>query len=1150
MVRPFSELDVGADCDDAFVTARALRRQHQRAVLTFLGAAATLRAPQAAMYGSRLRHLVTFVAPLTQAFEASGVTVVDPIASLSALVATHSQKGLGQGAQLRFAVPRVLAQGPQVLATSVAANDALYRALATGQLETHTLASAYTPTLYKTVCAAAAPDSTLLRFPSQDLIQHRCSKLQTLQPLLREKQAGGHRVLIFTQMTRMLDILEQFLSGEGYRFLRLDGSTPVVERQRMMDRFNRDDGIFCFILSTRSGGLGMNLTGADTVVFYDSDWNPTMDAQAQDRCHRIGQTRDVHIYRLICASTVEENILLKANQKRRLGELAIEGGTFTPEFLKGGISDLFDGAGATSETESGTGTTSNISSTPSGSARTRRRNKSTSTSKVKGTEALLGDPTEGLDEQEIEQGFLAAEDEDDREAAIRARRETVTETDEFVDIGDGSGTDEEEVDPVEALNAQLEGLRGVEKHALEVLQRYLTPSHQAQLQRAREEMREKDLQLREMQAKLQACEDELTSDEEEMLFYDKTELEEAFMHYVSHASDLDEEPYAAPQPRDQLDVHIDTSLVTQYRLGFMLFEAPPNLEHRRRKRRKRIKDLYKRPLRHMHKDWPLLLDLGDYSTSRKRAHAENATPTAPRGLAASIFRKKEEKALRQHAKLPKHPRKPQKLPSLKEKRDVDTNRDAPAWLIEEDWILVQTVRNFLSQSGSINWFLVADVVNTSTSYTGRTRTRFQCRDRYFNVIMNREDGKAPPPKDEGKKTKKKKAKKEAAVPEKVLSTQTMYQKDERKSLNQYHASLFQSIMKAAGARKDTTKAAKQDIKPQVAQQQQQLLESRAVAAGCKTPQELAMASKKAYQDLLNERKLEQERLYKQRLAKQQAMRTTAPVVPAYAPQAGVRPLYQASRQSTAPVRGTSTPTASTYRTTTTGQPMATARGGRTTSTPYRRTSGSTATYATAPADRKSTSGYPATYGTGASRQYTTSGARGSTYSYNTTSTYGQGTYGALHGGKGASPYATTSTTYRPGTPTAAAARSTVVSVYNQAMSQLTDDQSKRYIQTIYQDTTKTDDVKSMEIRAYLSSAAKPSTTYSRGQSTSSTPYQYSTSTTATAYHGPYPRSGTTSALSAPMSSSTAQPRTATGTPYSAYSQPHYKGTTQQSKSKK
>jgi superfamily II DNA or RNA helicase len=108
------------------------------------------------------------------------------------------------------------------------------------------------------------------------------------------------------------------LSLRDHSYVRLDGSTPVEERQRLMTRFNGDARLFCFILSTRSGGLGINLTGADSVVFYDSDWNPAMDAQAQDRAHRIGQTRDVHIYRLVSESTVEENILLKARQKRDL----------------------------------------------------------------------------------------------------------------------------------------------------------------------------------------------------------------------------------------------------------------------------------------------------------------------------------------------------------------------------------------------------------------------------------------------------------------------------------------------------------------------------------------------------------------------------------------------------------------------------------------------------------------------------------------------------------------------------------------------------------------------------------------------------------------------------------------------------------------
>ncbi|CAH8472299.1 unnamed protein product [Schistosoma bovis] len=184
--------------------------------------------------------------------------------------------------------------------------------------------------------------SCRIQFPDPRLIQYDCGKLQRLHSLLRELKSGNHRVLIFTQMARMLDILEQFLAYHGHRYLRLDGTTKVEQRQVLMERFNQDSQIFVFILSTRSGGLGINLTGADTVIFYDSDWNPTMDAQAQDRCHRIGQTRDVHIYRLISERTVEENILRKANQKRFLSDVAIEGGKFTTAFFKQNtITELF-----------------------------------------------------------------------------------------------------------------------------------------------------------------------------------------------------------------------------------------------------------------------------------------------------------------------------------------------------------------------------------------------------------------------------------------------------------------------------------------------------------------------------------------------------------------------------------------------------------------------------------------------------------------------------------------------------------------------------------------------------------------------------------------------------------------------------------------
>ncbi|KAF8271030.1 SNF2 family N-terminal domain-containing protein [Lactarius quietus] len=167
-----------------------------------------------------------------------------------------------------------------------------------------------------------------IAFPDLSLLQYDCGKLQQLARLLRERKAGGHRILIFTQMTKILDILEQFLNFHGHLYLRLDGATRIEDRQYITERFNADSRIFCFIASSRSGGVGINLTGADTVIFYDSDFNPQMDRQCEDRAHRIGQIRDVHIYRFISQHTVEEAMLRKANQKRSLDDLVIQKGEF------------------------------------------------------------------------------------------------------------------------------------------------------------------------------------------------------------------------------------------------------------------------------------------------------------------------------------------------------------------------------------------------------------------------------------------------------------------------------------------------------------------------------------------------------------------------------------------------------------------------------------------------------------------------------------------------------------------------------------------------------------------------------------------------------------------------------------------------------
>ena len=155
-------------------------------------------------------------------------------------------------------------------------------------------------------------------------------KLAVLDKLLKRLKEGGHRVLIFSTMTRMLDILQDYCDYRRYDFCRLDGTTSTTEREEMMAEFNaKGSSKFIFMLSTRAGGLGINLFTADTVILYDSDWNPQADLQAQDRAHRIGQTRPVHVYRFVSEGTLEEKILERAERKLYLDRLVIEQGRLT-----------------------------------------------------------------------------------------------------------------------------------------------------------------------------------------------------------------------------------------------------------------------------------------------------------------------------------------------------------------------------------------------------------------------------------------------------------------------------------------------------------------------------------------------------------------------------------------------------------------------------------------------------------------------------------------------------------------------------------------------------------------------------------------------------------------------------------------------------
>ncbi|XP_029550124.1 chromodomain-helicase-DNA-binding protein 5 isoform X7 [Salmo trutta] len=152
-------------------------------------------------------------------------------------------------------------------------------------------------------------------------------KLTLLQKMLRKLKDEGHRVLIFSQMTKMLDLLEDFLEYEGYKYERIDGGITGGLRQEAIDRFNAPGAQqFCFLLSTRAGGLGINLATADTVIIYDSDWNPHNDIQAFSRAHRIGQNKKVMIYRFVTRASVEERITQVAKRKMMLTHLVVRPG--------------------------------------------------------------------------------------------------------------------------------------------------------------------------------------------------------------------------------------------------------------------------------------------------------------------------------------------------------------------------------------------------------------------------------------------------------------------------------------------------------------------------------------------------------------------------------------------------------------------------------------------------------------------------------------------------------------------------------------------------------------------------------------------------------------------------------------------------------
>ena len=164
-------------------------------------------------------------------------------------------------------------------------------------------------------------------YTTDEHLVYNAGKMIILDKLLKRLKEKGSRVLIFSQMSRMLDILEDYCYFRNFAYCRIDGSTPHEERIEAIDEYNSPQSEkFVFLLTTRAGGLGINLVTADTVVLYDSDWNPQADLQAMDRAHRIGQKKQVHVYRFVTENAIEEKVIERAAQKLRLDQLVIQQG--------------------------------------------------------------------------------------------------------------------------------------------------------------------------------------------------------------------------------------------------------------------------------------------------------------------------------------------------------------------------------------------------------------------------------------------------------------------------------------------------------------------------------------------------------------------------------------------------------------------------------------------------------------------------------------------------------------------------------------------------------------------------------------------------------------------------------------------------------
>ncbi|CAL9708571.1 unnamed protein product [Knipowitschia caucasica] len=552
---------------------------------------------------------------------------------------------------------------------------------------------------------------TQLQFPDLQLMQMDSGKLEAMAILLHKLRSENRRVLIFTQMVKMLDILETFLDHRQMSYVRVDEGFTPDERLENMKRFNRNKRLFCCILTNCCCSSVGTVFDADTIIFYDTELNPSIDSHTQEWCDKIGRSKDVHIYRLESGNSIEEK-LLKNGTKDLIREVAAQGTDYTMAFLtQRTIHDLFEVDTASGEkVEEFVVLHQEPSTSEAISLKVARPY-------IQALHSINLDDVQEEEQQDMEE-----------EEEIKSEEEPILE-------------DQEEPAQIKELNAVMEQLTPIEMYALHYLE-YIHVSDDETAIKERLESSKRSWELHQLQ-KLKVDEEErqMRVDDEDLFTYTR---EDAYnMEYVFDAEDGHTEimPIWTPPtpPQDDNDIYIDSVMC-------LMYDSTPMPESK-------LPPIY---IRKEHKRLKM-----DPSAARKKKKGHGETVIPPRSLfekASMLKVRREGKDQKKNFSLKQQAPFAKPLPSLV-KPPMESSQDNPEWLISEDWALLQAVKQLLelplnltivSPAHTPNWDLVSDVVNSCSRIY---RSPKQCRNRYENVIIPREEGKLMYEANPKKKTK-------------------------------------------------------------------------------------------------------------------------------------------------------------------------------------------------------------------------------------------------------------------------------------------------------------------------------------------------------------------------------------------------------------